>query len=55
MQLNEKQIKEFQAIHKRVFGKQINKQVAMADGLALIRLVSLIQPMLRENEVDDER
>lgn len=52
MQLSSKQIKEFQAIHKRVLGKQISKQVAMADGLALIRLVSLIQPMLRENEAD---
>jgi len=55
MQLSSKQIKEFQIIHKRVFGKRISKQRAMADGLSLIRLVSLIQPMLREKEGDDER
>lgn len=44
MTLTDKQIKEFQAIHKKVFRKQISKQQAMADGIALIRLVSLIQP-----------
>lgn len=44
MQLNEKQIREFQALHKKVFGKVISKQQAMADGTALIRLVSVIQP-----------
>lgn len=55
MQLNNKQIKEFQIIHKRVFGKQISKQQSMADGLALIRLVSLIQPMLQEDESNDEK
>lgn len=44
MTLNEKQIREFQAIHKRVFGKTISKERAMRDGAALIRLVSLTQP-----------
>ncbi len=48
MQLNEKQIREFQKIHKRVFRKSISKQQAMYDGLALIRLVSLAQKMNRE-------
>lgn len=50
MKLNNEQIKEFRAIHKRIFGKSINKQQAMADGLALIRLVSLIQPVIQEGE-----
>ena len=45
MTLNDKQIKEFRAIHRKVFGKSINRQQAMVDGLALIRLVSNIQPM----------
>ncbi len=44
MTLNEKQIREFQALHKKVFGKVISKQQAMNDGLALIRLVSVTQP-----------
>lgn len=44
MQLSDRQIKEFQAVYKRVFGKSVSKQQAMADGLALIRLVSLTQP-----------
>lgn len=43
MTLNDKQIKEFQKLHKKVFRKSISKQEAMHDGLALIRLVSLIQ------------
>jgi hypothetical protein len=44
MQLTDKQIREFQAIYIKVFGKTINKQEATTDGMALIRLVSLIQP-----------
>lgn len=44
MTLNDKQIKEFQAIHKKVFGNTISKERAMTDGAALIRLVSLTQP-----------
>jgi len=54
MKLSNEQIKEFRAIHKRVFGKGINKQQAMVDGLALIRLVSLIQPVINEG-YDDEK
>ncbi|GEM_PF-2013398 len=50
MTLNDKQIKEFQKIHKRVFKKSISKQQAQYDGLALIRLVSLIQKMSREEK-----
>lgn len=50
MTLNDKQIKEFQKIHKRVFKKSISKQQAQYDGLALIRLVSLIQKMNQEEE-----
>lgn len=44
MTLSEKQIKEFQRIHKKVFGKLVTKEEAMTDGLALIRLVYLTQP-----------
>jgi hypothetical protein len=44
MTLNDKQIKEFQRIHKKVFGKHVTKEQAMTDGLALIRLVYLTQP-----------
>lgn len=43
MTLNDKQIKEFQKLHKKVFKKSITRQDAQQDGLALIRLVSLIQ------------
>lgn len=48
MTLNDKQIREFQKIHQRIFKKSISKQQAMNDGLALIRLVSLAQKMNRE-------
>ncbi len=54
MKLSNEQIKEFRTIHKRVFGKSINKQQAMVDGLALIRLVSLIQPVIQEGEDNEE-
>ena len=50
MKLSNEQIREFRTIHKRVFGKNINKQQAMVDGLALIRLVSLIQPVIKESD-----
>lgn len=43
MTLSEKQVKEFRALHKKVFGKTISKADAMAEGLALIRLVDAIQ------------
>jgi hypothetical protein len=44
MQLKEKQIKEFQTLYKKNFGKKISKQKAIVDGMALIRLVYLTQP-----------
>lgn len=50
MTLNDKQIREFQRIHKRVFRKSITREQAMLDGVALIRLVSLVQKMNREEE-----
>ena len=40
----EKQIKEFQVLYKKNFGKKISKQKAIVDGMALIRLVYLTQP-----------
>lgn len=55
MTLSTKQLQEFQRIHKRVFCRPITKQQASLDGLALIRLVSTIQPMLRgEAQLDEE-
>jgi hypothetical protein len=55
MVLSTKQIAEFQRIHKQVFCRPITKQQASLDGLALIRLVSIIQPMLLgEAEVNEE-
>lgn len=44
MTLSEKQIKEFRKLHKKVFGSVISKEQAMADGVAIIRLVSITQP-----------
>lgn len=44
MQLNEKQVKEFQTLYKKNFGKKISKQKAVIDAMALIRLVYLTQP-----------
>ena len=44
MQLKEKQIKEFQVLYKKNFGKKISKQKAIVDGMALILLDYLTQP-----------
>jgi len=44
MQLKDKQIKEFQTLYKKNFGKKISKQKAMVDAMNLIRLVYLTQP-----------
>ena len=43
MYISSKQIKEYQLIHKRVFGKNVTKAQAEAEGLLLIKLVSLMQ------------
>jgi len=48
MQLTQIQIKEFQKLHKEIFGVPISKQQALIDGLALIRLAALIQPIVEE-------
>jgi hypothetical protein len=48
VKLTNKQTIDFQAIHKKVFGSLITKQQAMSDGLSVIRLIALIQPMLEE-------
>lgn len=54
MTLSTRQLREFQRIHKQVFNRPITKEQASLDGPMLIRLVSIIQPMLR-GEADEER
>lgn len=52
MQLSDAQVKEFQALYKKHFGKSISYEQAQADGMRLIRLVSLTQP---RKKMDMER
>lgn len=46
IELNEKQIKEFQEIYKSKYGKDISRDEAIKEGLNLVGLIALI---IREN------
>lgn len=43
MTITKYQLKEFQRLHKKHFGKTITKEQAMSDAMALIRLVYITQ------------
>ena len=54
MRLSKQAVKEFQALYLKHIGKKIDFQTAEAEGLKLIRLVSLTQPRTMKNEYGNE-
>lgn len=47
--LTDDQITKFQTLYKKRFGKEISKEVALEQGVKLVRLMSLIyKPIARE-------
>jgi hypothetical protein len=48
--LTEKQIKKFQSLYKKRFGKEINKQDAYDQGLKLVRLLEIVYKPLTNEE-----
>ena len=58
MHLTEEQVTKYQAIYKSTFGKSITRKDALAQGLALARLVKAItrnQNINKENVDENER
>jgi len=48
--LSDEQIKKFQIIYKKHFGKEISREEAYEQGAKLIRLVELIYKPMTEDE-----
>jgi len=48
--LSDEQIKKFQKIYKKRFGKEINREEAYEKGVKLIRLVKLVYKPMTEEE-----
>ena len=47
--LTDEQIKKFQAIYRKRFGKEISKEAALEQGIKLVRLMQIIhRPMTKE-------
>ena len=47
--LTNDQVKQFQALYKKRFGKEISTQDALEQGIKLVRLMEIIyQPMTKE-------
>lgn len=47
--LNDDQIKTFQALYEKRFGKEISKEDALEQGVKLVRLIEIIhRPMTKE-------
>ena len=50
MRLSDEDIKKFREIYKEYFGKEINREKAVEDGYALVRLMQLIyKPVLKSD------
>lgn len=50
MQLSEDQIKRFQCIYQRRFGKEIGREEAREKGIYLVRMMQLIYKPMNEGE-----
>lgn len=50
MTLSDEQIKSFQDIYRRQFGKEISREEALEQGIKLVRLMRLIYQPMTENE-----
>lgn len=48
--LSEEQVRKYQIIYKKCFGKEIDQAEAYAQGIALVRLVELIYKPMSETE-----
>jgi len=48
--LSDEQIKQFQMLYKKHFGKEISREEAYEKGAKLVRLVELIYKPMTENE-----
>jgi hypothetical protein len=47
--LTDEQVKKFQAIYRKRFGKEISKEAALEQGIKLVRLMEIIhRPMTKE-------
>jgi len=47
--LTDDQIKKFQALYKKRFGKEISKEAALEQGVKLVRLMEIVyRPMTKE-------
>jgi hypothetical protein len=53
MELSDNAVKEFRKLYKKHFGKAISYEKAKLDGLALMKLVSRIQPTNMDMEIND--
>lgn len=52
MVLSDDNIRQFQAIHKELFGKEISKQDAYEQGIKLLRLLSIVYKPMTKMEFD---
>lgn len=48
--LNDEEVRKFQALYKKYFGKKISKEEAYEEGVKLLRLVELIYKPMTEKE-----
>lgn len=56
MEFSELALNEFKFIYKKHFGKTISNEKATLDGLMLIKLVSKIQPNMKDmDKTNDEK
>lgn len=50
--LTNKEITDYQAIYKKIYGKDISKQEALEQGIKLIRLMKIIYKPMTQAEFD---
>ena len=51
--LTEQQVTKYQELYKKRFGKEISRDVALEDGLKLIRIMQLTYRPIRKNETEN--
>ena len=50
--LTDEQIKKFQAIYRKCFGKEIGKEAALEQGIKLVRLMEIIYKPMTKKEYE---
>lgn len=53
--LSEQEVKEYMAIYKKIYGKEISYEEAIVQGTKLLRLVKLIYKPMTEQEYNQVR